>query len=85
MRTSLFLVTVFILLDSNKIGGQLDGKKLTEEFPELSQFSMDGNSLSGTIPTELGNLPNLQQLIFSRNDLVGTIPSALANGAPLCK
>jgi len=37
------------------------------------------NGLSGTIPSELGNLINLTNLALPTNQLNGTIPSELGN------
>jgi hypothetical protein len=37
------------------------------------------NSLTGTIPTELGNLSNLTRLTLWNNSLTGTIPTELGN------
>jgi Leucine-rich repeat (LRR) protein len=37
------------------------------------------NNLTGTIPTELGNLSNLTRLYLSSNELTGTIPTELGN------
>ena len=47
------------------------------------RLHLDGNQLSGTIPSELVNLANLQTLWLSNNPLVGQIPSELGNLANL--
>ena len=44
---------------------------------------LDGNELSGSIPSELGNLTNLGVLSLSYNELSGSIPSELGNLANL--
>ena len=44
---------------------------------------LDRNQLSGSIPSELGNLDNLGTLSLSNNQLSGSIPSELANLANL--
>mmetsp|Transcript_32195 Transcript_32195/g.53202 ORF Transcript_32195/g.53202 Transcript_32195/m.53202 type:complete len:138 (-) Transcript_32195:253-666(-) len=74
---------VFITLESNQIGGQLDGPKLLTEYPELKDLNLGINKLTGTIPPELGSLLELVQIILDNNKLTGTIPAALADGAPL--
>lgn len=43
------------------------------------QLSLENNQLSGTIPSELGNLLELKWLYFQENQLSGTIPSTLGN------
>ena len=40
----------------------------------VSSLSLNSNSLTGTIPNELGNLTNLLSIDFSYNSLSGTIP-----------
>ena len=44
---------------------------------------LSNNQLTGTIPTELGNLTNLQVLSLDINQLTGTIPAQLGNLAEL--
>ncbi len=45
----------------------------------VTELSLNNNSLSGTIPSELGSLSNLQELSLNRNSLSGTIPSELGS------
>jgi hypothetical protein len=45
----------------------------------VAQIVLNGNSLSGSIPSELGNLSNLTYLHLGSNSLTGTIPSELGN------
>ena len=45
----------------------------------VTQLSLMSNSLTGTIPSELGNLTNLTWLNLSRNSLSGGIPGELGN------
>jgi Leucine-rich repeat (LRR) protein len=46
---------------------------------QVSELSLDWNKLTGTIPSQLGNLTNLTELDLGRNSLTGTIPSQLGN------
>ncbi|MBO1350424.1 MAG: hypothetical protein EBE86_024985 [Hormoscilla sp. GUM202] len=43
----------------------------------VTKIELNENKLSGTLPSELGNLSNLQYLWLHGNDLSGTVPSAL--------
>ena len=45
----------------------------------VTKVELDSNSLSGTIPAELGSLHNLSSLFLSSNQLTGTIPAELGN------
>ena len=45
----------------------------------VTQLSLGANSLTGTIPAELGNLTNLTMLYLNNNELVGEIPPELGN------
>jgi Leucine-rich repeat (LRR) protein len=45
----------------------------------VSKLYLESNELTGTIPTELGNLSNLTRLSLSSNKLTGTIPTELGN------
>ena len=45
----------------------------------VTQLSLFSNSLTGTIPSELGNLINLEWLSLYNNSLSGTIPSELGS------
>ncbi len=47
--------------------------------PRLEQLRLQGNRLSGTIPTELGNLSTLKQLRLGNNMLSGGIPAELGS------
>jgi hypothetical protein len=52
---------------------------------ELRGLRLGRNQLSGTLPSEFGNLKNLEELILNDNDLSGTIPTELAGLSKLGK
>ncbi|XP_038974428.1 probable LRR receptor-like serine/threonine-protein kinase At1g53440 [Phoenix dactylifera] len=45
----------------------------------LTQLSLLGNRISGSIPKELGSIISLQSLVLENNQLQGSIPAALGN------
>ncbi|GEM_PF-1772908 len=45
----------------------------------VQSLSLDSNQLTGSIPSQLGNLTNLQHLVLNDNQLSGNIPSQLGN------
>ena len=45
----------------------------------VTELSLNSRSLTGEIPTELGNLSNLWDLNLNRNQLTGEIPTELGN------
>ncbi|MYD08112.1 MAG: S8 family serine peptidase, partial [Acidimicrobiaceae bacterium] len=45
----------------------------------VRELALGNNSLTGTIPAELGNLDGLEQLSIINNQLTGTIPAELGN------
>ena len=55
----------------------------TDANGRVTSLSLWGNQLSGSIPSELGNLTNLTTLRLWRNQLSGEIPSELGNLANL--
>ncbi|HEY9623287.1 MAG TPA: DUF4347 domain-containing protein [Crinalium sp.] len=54
-------------------------KGVTLAGDRVSLLVLNANNLSGTIPTELGNLTNLATLALPTNQLTGTIPTELGN------
>ena len=57
---------------------QWDGVE-TDATGRVVALALDGNSLTGAIPKELGRLSELRRLDLSNNSLSGVIPSALGN------
>ena len=55
----------------------------TDSNGRVVELNLGVNGLSGTIPSELGNLANLERLYLSINQLSGEIPSELGNLANL--
>jgi Leucine-rich repeat (LRR) protein len=45
----------------------------------VSELYLHSNELTGSIPTEIGNLSNLGYLYLNNNELTGTIPTELGN------
>ncbi|MFC2125859.1 leucine-rich repeat domain-containing protein [Bacteroidota bacterium] len=45
----------------------------------MYELNLSDNQLSGSIPTEIGDIPNLQYLRLSNNELTGSIPPEIAN------
>jgi len=72
-----------IEVDQNNVSGNLIEE--IDWLPFLQVYTMDGdpNELTGTIPTEFGNLPDLRILDLDENALTGTIPEEIYTGAPL--
>ena len=52
---------------------------VTVENSRVTKIELGKNSLSGTIPSELGELSSLQVLKLNNNFLTGTIPSELGS------
>ena len=53
--------------------------RVTTSNSKVTRLHLHENQLSGTIPSELGNLTNLERLVLYNNQLSGTIPSELGN------
>ncbi len=45
----------------------------------VTELLLNSNQLTGSIPTELGNLSNLEELELNSNQLTGSIPTELGN------
>ena len=55
----------------------------TDADGRVTELDLRDNQLSGSIPSELGNLANLERLTLYDNELSGSIPSELGNLANL--
>ena len=66
-----------IEVDENNVGGTLIDE--INWLPMVEVFTMDGyaNHITGTIPTQFGDLTHLKILDLDRNSLTGTIPEEL--------
>ena len=51
----------------------------TDADGRVAELDLDGKQLSGSIPSELGNLANLEELFLGGNQLSGCVPAALLN------
>ena len=51
----------------------------TDADGRVTGLSLGDNQLSGSIPSELGNLANLEHLLLGGNQLSGCVPAALLN------
>ena len=60
-------------------GTESSWKGVRVEVHHVTNIRMSGNKLSGSIPSQLGNLSNLTLLDLSMNRLSGSIPSELGN------
>ena len=56
---------------------------LTDLAGFVTELSLPGNNLSGTLPPELGDLTHLRWLVLNGNELAGAIPDELGNLAEL--
>ena len=63
---------------SDKPLGEWDGVG-TNAQGRVDTLALPVNQLSGSIPSELGNLSNLEELWLRENQLLGAIPSELGN------
>ncbi|KAF3455310.1 hypothetical protein FNV43_RR05758 [Rhamnella rubrinervis] len=68
----------FLLLGDNQVSGNIDGA-IFENLINLIALGLEGNLLTGIIPTSFGKLRNMQMLVINRNKLSEQIPSSLGN------
>ena len=45
----------------------------------VTRLALSGNQLTGSIPTQIGNLSSLRELYLQNNQLTGSIPTQLGN------
>mmetsp|Transcript_8036 Transcript_8036/g.17942 ORF Transcript_8036/g.17942 Transcript_8036/m.17942 type:complete len:515 (-) Transcript_8036:136-1680(-) len=69
----------YVYLGATSLNGDLstfigDGS----QFAELQELWLDGNDITGPIPTQLGGITTLKSLSLTSNELDGQIPSELA-------
>ena len=53
--------------------------KTSNHFPNSTNLTLVGSTISGEIPVSLGNCTNLTDLMLSHNELTGEIPASLGN------
>jgi Leucine-rich repeat (LRR) protein len=61
------------------VGTECDWYGVTCSSGSVSRIGLYRNSLSGSIPAELGNLTKLTNISLDRNTLSGSIPTQLGN------
>uniref|UniRef100_A0A7S2NT60 Leucine-rich repeat-containing N-terminal plant-type domain-containing protein n=1 Tax=Leptocylindrus danicus TaxID=163516 RepID=A0A7S2NT60_9STRA len=67
-----------LVLSDNGLRGTLPSEALAS-LSNLSTVGLHNNTLSGTIPTEIGSLEKLRYLWLQENRLTGTIPTGIIN------
>ncbi|KAJ4869139.1 Leucine-rich repeat protein kinase family protein [Raphanus sativus] len=65
-----------LLVDINRLGGDLP-TSITNLSINLWKLGLGTNSISGTIPNDIGNLISLQKLVLRENLLTGPLPSSI--------
>jgi receptor kinase-like protein len=66
----------FLELGISKFGGVLPNS-VSNLSTSLIQLNINDNNISGSFPSDIGNLINLQYLDFSKNSFTGSLPSSL--------
>ena len=61
---------------NNKFSGKFPS---FDGMPNLVKLRLDGNSLTGTLGNEIGELNALEELVVSSNKIGGTLPASLGN------
>jgi len=68
----------YLNLPSNNLQGTIPDA-FFDELVNISFIDISYNSLSGTVPTQIGKLRNLKKLNIARNNFEGSIPTEIAN------
>lgn len=58
--------------------GQIPGAAI-QKFKNLTAIQVEGNVLTGSLPTEFGTLTMMSRLSLGSNSLIGSIPTQIAN------
>lgn len=61
---------------NNKFSGKFP---IFDGMQNLVKLRLDGNSLTGTLGNEIGELDALEELMVSSNNIEGTLPASLGN------
>ncbi|TYI65095.1 hypothetical protein E1A91_D09G133600v1 [Gossypium mustelinum] len=69
---------VRLRLGSNNLSGQIPSTSFVSS-PNLTYLELDNNSLTGSIPPQIGSNPKLALLNLAQNKLNGTLPDELLN------
>ncbi|KAH9614298.1 hypothetical protein KSS87_013361 [Heliosperma pusillum] len=67
----------FVALQFNNLTGSIPSSWESKGGYQLRSLALDHNSISGTIPKNLGKLGNLEELSLSNNVISGTVPKEL--------
>ena len=68
------------MLEYNKLSGTLPAAELLQ-LQQLVRLQVNENRLTGSIPSQLGNLPGLRQAHLHLNQFTGDVPIDLCDAA----
>ena len=72
-----------IVMSNNNFSQSLDGIFDPQGQDDLLCVDFSGNTLTGTIPSEIFQLPNIQRITLGKNCLRGPLPSTVCNATKL--